>query len=270
MLQFVVPKDKIIKVDNIIIGFDVKYESFEIFVQNILYIERIDKDYRKIVFSTPLVLDDIKYFEAKWKTRDSINSIISELNFDADSNKKCPFFQKISSKVIARTIFFSGRDSEWKHLQLTGVNYLDQTYKPIELEIGRDFLPEIKKVFIHFFTLKVSNSFKGDSPDIILINPVDIIYIESKKRSKTIHLSKPFIKSNKSCYELNWNTILSANEIMKRLTGLMIQVNKNTLVGLLHINNSDSFLTSNQIELRLHDNKSIKTFTISNVFFDTI
>jgi hypothetical protein len=200
MLQFVVPIDKTIKILINFIGLDKDFRMYKVVVQNILYIERIDKDYRKIVFSTPIVLDDTKYFEAKWKTRDSLNKIISELNFDSNSGVERPFFIKISSKVLARSIFLSGRDSDWKHIQLTGVNYLDQTYNPIELGIGRDFIPVLNNVFNHFLILKVSNSFKGDNPDIILINPVDIIYIESKKRSKTIHLSKPFVKTNKPCY----------------------------------------------------------------------
>lgn len=267
MLQFVVPVDRTIEIFIKPFTLDGDFKSCEVIVQNILYIERLDKDFRKVVFSTPLEFDDIKYFEAKWKCRYSLNKIISELNFDSKTTELRPFFKKISSKIIARTIFFSGRDAEWKHIQLTGVNYLDQTYKPVELQIGRDYLPEIKKIFSQFFTLKVSNNFKGDSPDVILINPVDIIYIVSKKRSKTIYLSKPFIKANKPCFELNWETTLSANKIVNRFE-FIIQVNKNTLVNLYHVNNQDDFIEKKLLEINLYD--KTKKISISETYINKI
>ncbi len=261
MLQFVVPDNIIVSILIKFIKLEKEFQMRKIAAQTILYIERIDKDYRKIVFSTPYVLDKVEHFEAIWKTRSSLKSIISKLNFNPQSGKYYPFFTKISSKIIARTIFISGRDSRWEHIQLTGVNYLDQSYKVIELPIGRDYLPQIQSVFKQFFTLKASNSYNGDCPDIIMINPIDIIMIKSTKRSKTLYLSKPFIKYNKPCFEVNWKTTLSTNEILTRFD-FIIQINKNTLVSLYHIKNHKSFIKSMSIELILRD-KSILPLPLS-------
>lgn len=261
MLQFVVPAYIKVNIQIKFIDLENEFQMREIVTQNILYIERIDKDYRKIVFCTPYVLDKLEHFEAIWKTRSSLNTIISELNFNPQSGKYYPFFIRISSKAIARTIFFSGRDSRWNYIQLTGVNYLNQSYSVFELPIGRDYLPQIQRVFKQFLTLKVSNSYNGDYPDIIMINPIDIIWIESTKRSKTLHLSKPFIKYNKPCFEVNWKTTLSTNEILTRFD-FIIQINKNTLVSLYHIKNHESFIDSMSIELILRD-KSILTIPLS-------
>lgn len=261
MLQFVVPSDKIVNIPIRFGGIRKEFQKCDVVVQNILCVERIDKDFRRIIFSTPYVLDEVKYFEAIWKTRSSLNTIITELNINPHTGKNCPFFLRISSKIIARTIFFSGRDSLWNHLQLTGVNYLDQSYKALKLPIGRDYLPQIQSIFKQFITLKVSNSFNAYSLDIIMINPIDIIFIESTKRSKTLHLSKPFVRYNKPCFEINWKTTFSTNEILRRFD-FIIQINKSTLVSLYHIKNHESFMDSMSIELILQD-KSIITIPLS-------
>ena len=278
MLQLVVPQNKTIKILINSDGLNDDYQMRDVVVQNILYIARIkrdfknnngNRDFKKIVFSTPIVIDKKEYFETTWKTRDSLHKILTVLNYDPNTNENKPFFVQINSNVLARSIFISGRDSEWKHIQLTGVNYLKQTYKPIELPIGMDFKPQIKIIFNLFHAVNVSNSFKGDKPDIIYINPYDIIYIVSKKRSKTIFLAKPFIKTNKPCFELNWNTNFSANQIIDKFADLIIQVDRNLLVNVSSILNSESMFVSKTVEIRMQD-KSINKIPISKDYIDKI
>ncbi len=234
-------------------------ELIKIKIFHIRYIKYIDKDTKKVILITLPELLEMQS-EILWKTRLSMNEITKQLV--SPKNQMLRFIQ-VNSKIIARSLYISGRDSKWEYIQLTDV-YNSHIFKPVEFKLGRKYIPQIKKIISFMVRIEMENNFKGDCPDIIFINPVDVICIEISKQTKIVFLSKPFLKANKLCFEVNWNTRLSAEEIMKQFSDFLIRVNRNLLVCISHIV-KDDILTSNSLKLRLRDN-SIKTIQVSKAY----
>jgi hypothetical protein len=238
-------------------------ELIKVKVYHLRYIEYIDKDTKKVVLISQPELKEMPR-EILWKTRLSLEEII---NFLVSIKGEVLRFVQINSKIIARSLYISGRDSKWEYIQLSDA-YNNLIYKPKEFKIGRKYIPQIKKIISLLVRIEIENSFKGDCPDIIFVNPLDVICIEINKQTKIVFLSKPFLIANKLCFEVNWNTRLSANEIINQFSEFLIQVNRKLLVCVSHIV-EDNILTSNSLELRMLD-KSIKTIQVTKVYIKKI
>jgi hypothetical protein len=257
MIEEIIQKDEI----------EIKNENGELILVKFYLlrcIEYIDKDTKKVVLITIPELFEMPG-EILWKTRLSLKEILKLLIKNPKND--IPWFVQINSKTIARSLYISGRDSKWEYIQLTDA-YNNHKFKPIEFKLGRKHIPQIKKIISFMVRIEMESSFRGDCPDVIFINPIDIIYIEISKQTKIVFLSKPVLKANKLCFEVNWNTRLSAEEIKMQFSDFLIQVNRNLLVCISHIV-TDEILSSNSLELRLRDN-SIKKIQISKAYIDKL
>lgn len=265
--------DLLINPNKSIIIKDKKGNEYELKENNILFIEckksnKNDKDNRdiKIVhLCYPIEINNNKHFLIEWRTKLTLAEIIEKLGFHV--------FLQISKTTIVRSVTIQGRDSSWKYIQLIGYNSIEilnpEKYITKELPIGRKFKDVIKKTIEALNLIEIKNYHGNDVPDLIYINPINIIFIEITKEVKIIHSINPYSLGNRNHFEVIWNSRLSAEEMINYFkVNSLVQVNRNIIINLYYVvGDFDSY--QNLVTVR-YNNLIENTFKVGKNYYQKI
>jgi hypothetical protein len=240
---------------------DPKDNECEVEILDIFYVEFREKNCKYLHLSRPYVIGEAKKLQIEWKTGMTLSEIISYLGET--------YFIQINKRTIVRTVSIQGRDSDWKYLQIVGLNRFasdNQKWISKKIKLGRKYKDQIIDILCRFSRIEIKSDNGSDAIDLIYINPLDIIYIELSKNEKTIHLNKPFAKNDLNCYEIKWKTRLNADGILNYLEiNNFTQVNRFQIINLDYLTNYQIEEGQKEVQIRLHDG-SLKTIIIGKTF----
>jgi hypothetical protein len=171
-------------------------EEVEINSSFIFYIH-VSKEVNTIYLTEPVKIGNEKVWKIFWKTRTyGVKKILNYL--------KGKGFIQVNRTTIVRKLHISGRDGDWKYIYIT---------MPTNRTTGEDFdswknvlLPLGRSYAFHAKTHVLDTKFivKNEDGDIFFISPLDLVFVESSKGLKKLHLNKPVCRNDKNNYTLEW------------------------------------------------------------------
>jgi hypothetical protein len=237
------------------------FNSNQVEILDVFYIEHIKKYKKLIHLSRPFVISGIEHFQFEWETRMSLAEIISYLGTS--------YFVQVNQHTIVRTISIQGHASDWSTIQIVGLNrFENETNKWLAKEIilGEKFKDQIRVVFSKLYRVVLKNFNKNAPVDILYINPLDIIYIDISQKERIIYLSKPFAVKKENCYIIHWKTRYKASEIIAYLdVDNFERVNRFQIINLNFLTSYTFEKDQKKLQLRLFDG-TLKTISIGETY----
>lgn len=167
---------------------------YQVHIPLILYIET-DSEIIKLHMLKPLKSKGDLIYEIKLHCRDGIDKFIETL-----ANKR---FVQIHRKFAINKWYYAGHDSDWKCLKLRipeNIRTMFGDDREIELPVGKEFK---KNVRTHLTDVLIHLRNKNEGS--VYFSFFDIIYIESQRDKKILHLFVPEGNhpDNKYIFEFN-------------------------------------------------------------------
>jgi hypothetical protein len=244
---------------------DPKDNEYEVEILDIFYVEFREKNCKYLHLSRPHLIGGAEKLQIEWKTGMTMNEIISYLGE--------AYFIQINKRTIVRTLSIQGRDSDWKYLQIVGLNRFapdNQKWISKKIKLGRKYKDQIIDILCRFSRIEIKSDNESDAIDLIYINPLDIIYIELSKNEKTIYLNKPFAKNGMNCFEIKWKTRMNAVEILEYLEiDSFEQINRFCIINLLCVPDTNFVKGKNKLSLKMHNN-SLKVMGIGKSYLEKL